>query len=300
MDNDINLKLVSATAVKDYMFCSMFFKLKYLYELPYMPGSIKEAFYYFYRSALLKFFHEVGLANKPLRKCISEAQELFVKKMRLALASFGKLDMSGEDMVAKGVLQLNEVHSLFAPQRDVIAAIDLPIVVDYKGVDIQYNLDVLVIENDAHSTRKFKVFGVADDYSDMALSNKHDGLHFGLMKKTLMDHFSTGRKGEGNFSQAQMEVIKVSGAKASISNSHHAPKPEFHLDPLIDTAIAGIDNGVFLPTAQAQKCKSCWFNNICSAKLCGPEVDPEKAASLHKKMSTKAVKTINNAAINSK
>lgn len=295
MNDELNLKKVSSNALEDYLYCGLLFKYKHVLELPYMPGSIKEAFYYAYKTALLKFFHEVGLANKPLRKCTAEAQELFVKKMRFALAVFGKLDLSGEDLVAKGVLQLNQAHSLFAPQRDILAAIDLPVTVNYSGVDISYNLDALIVENDSSSARKFRALAIADDFSDMALSAKHDNLQFGLMKKTLMDHFSTGKKGQGAFSEAKVEVIKVSGAKSASSSTHYAPQPESHLSPVVDTAIKGIEHSIILPTAHAQKCKSCWFNDICSTKHCS--TDPVNHAHLKQKMAAKVTKVAKNASI---
>lgn len=299
MDNEVNIKTVSAAAIEDYLFCSLYFKYKNIFQLPYMPGSVKEAFYYSYKTALLKFFHEVGLANKPLRKCISEAQEIFVKKMRLALASFGKLDLSGEDLVAKGVLQLNEAHTLFNPDRDILAAIDLPVTVNYKSTSINYNLDVLMVKNDFTSARKFRVLGIADDFSDIALSNKHDGLQFGLMKQTIKEHFMTGKKGAGSFSEAKIEIIKVSGAKPSSSSTHHAPQPEFHLNPLVDNVITGIKNEVYLPTAQEQKCKSCWFNDICQTRHCG-DTEVKQIEHVRTKLNNKARKIAENAATNTR
>lgn len=292
----MNLKKVSSAAIDDYLFCGLHFKLKHLYKLPYLPGSVKEAFYYAYRSALLKFFHEVGLANKPLGKCISAAQEVYVKKMRVALATFDKLTLAGEDLVAKGILQLNEAHTLFVPNRDVIAAIDLPIEVDYNGVAIGYNLDAMIIHNDHTLARQIRLLAIADDFSDLAMSNKHNGLHFGLMKQAVKDHFATGKKGAGNFTDAQAEIIKVSGAKSSISSASSGARPAAHLSPLLDTAIDGIQKQVFLPTAQESKCKSCWFNDICSAKLCGPVRDEDNVSHLITKMNAKSVRTLKDAA----
>lgn len=290
MEDVNNIKKVSASGLEDYLYCSLLYKFKHQYKLPYMPGSVKEAFYIAYKSALLKFLHEVGLANKPLRKCIAEAQQLFVKKMRFALGSFDKLDMSGEDLVARGVLQLNESHSLIRPNKDVVAAIDLPVSVNFSGVEIDYTIDGIIVQNDGTASNRIRVVSVVDDFSDLALSAKHDQLQFGLMKQSLKEHFMTGKKNGGAFSQAQVEVIKVSGASTESSATHHTQSPAQHLDPLATTAIKGIEEGIFLPTGQAQKCKSCWFNDICSNNLCGPDLEPQKVEFLTKKLRTKQTK----------
>mgnify|MGYP000890876991 CR=1 FL=1 len=287
MDDELNIKRVSVSAIEDYFYCSLMFKLKHLYKLPYFPGSVKEAFHNAYKTALLKFFHEVGLANKPLRKCIAEAQELFVKKMRFALACFEKLDLSGEDLVAKGVLQLNDVHKLFAPDRDIIAAIDLPVTVNYKDIEIDYNIDALIVSNDQTLARKVRVLAVQDDFSDVALSARHDSLQFGLMKQSLSEHFMTGKKGL-SFSEAKCEIIKVSGAKSATSTTHYSSSAEDHLSPLVDTAVKGMNNGIYLPTGQASKCNSCFFKDVCTAKLAGPDLTKKKHDYLTTKLNAKA------------
>lgn len=216
--------------------------------------------------------------------------------MRFVLGSFEKIDISGEDLVARGLLQLNESHKLIRPHIDVVAAIDLPVTVNYTNHEIDYNIDALVVNDDTNSSRTIRVISIVDDLSDMALSSKHDHLEFGLMKQSIREHFMTGKKNKGSFQRAQIELIKVSGTSPEISKTGYGQSVDTHLNPLLDTALHGIDQGVFLPTGQAQKCNSCWFNSVCNKSLCGPSFSKDKITYLEKKLKTKQKLAVTRAA----
>jgi len=293
MKNKINIQLRD---IQEYAFCGLMYKYKHMLKLPYVSLNAEDVYVDAMRSAISMIFRDFGLRRKSLRLTISEVASFYKDKMDAGNHKFLRNPMKMYDLYAQGLVLINTMYKYIDFSKDVVAITDFRHSIDVgNGVNIHDTVDAIIIKNDnLRSERYYALTTVIDDHSPMATSSRFDDLHVGFARATMIECFNPTLD-----RPIMHQFLSLFGTvKKSHRTSHH------NIDIFKSVARklgTGIKEQIFLPSAHASKCRSCWYNEICSNKFVDDHVSIRSYRSIEseaKKRSEEATASTSNVVYN--
>ena len=252
---------VSVTDLEEYAFCGLFYKFRRILEFPYIEQSSEEVYAAAMRSAFFSALRDFGLRKKTVVSAINDATYLFRSKFNEGSRNVTLNPERLTDLYAQGLIILSTLHQTLNVSKDVVAATSVPYKIELPEGIISDSLDALIVRDDSdHKTRSYVLLTAIDDQSFTATSDRLHDLHAGFAREVLLDQLNTNRQ-----HPIEHQFFSLFGnMKPSVRRVWSQSR---YFKTIASKLLSSMRSNIYLPTSAQSKCRSCWFQQICSNRF---------------------------------
>jgi hypothetical protein len=241
-----------------YGYCSLRYRYKVVWKLPYREESPRAAYAEAIRRAISRLLY--GLSDTTASNAKAAALRLFNTLWSRACKGMPWDPEILTGMRIEGHLALHDMFQRIGSDDQVLGG-SLPAEVAIgDSLVLRSTVDGMIMRSDSDAYRTLCIVHVTDEKSPLATPRYQP-----LKRQWTIEVVRKQLK----FRDKQIAHWVFSPF------THHAPKlydaPSQRME-FVEAARAlahGVDAKVFIQTPHRERCRSCWYRNICSARHCG-------------------------------
>ena len=256
-----------------YGYCPLRYRYKQEWKLPYRELSPEHAYAEVLRVSISRLLLAMATGRRSVEAAKVSALRTFDQGWKRHTVGLPVEDGKVTGLKLEGHLALFDFLNRLAPDDQVIGGSFPTSVVVGEFLAVDGDLDGLIMRGDDTSRRRLLIVHVSNERSPL-WSPRYQPLKFqwGLEVVRKQLGYEQGRVGHIIFSPWSVKPPRVRDATSE--------RAEFRASA--QALAKGIEAEVFFQTPHRERCKTCWYKGICTARHCGKvkpgEVEKMKAA----------------------
>lgn len=256
-----------------YGYCPLRYRYRYEWKLPYRELSPEHAYAEVLRVSISRLLLALAGRRRSVELAKASALRTFDQGWAAAVQGLPVGNERVTGLKLEGHLALFDFLNRLAPDDEIIGGAFPTSVACNVDLAVGGSLDGLIMRGDDTSRRRLLIVHVSNEKSPL-WSPRYQPLKFqwGLEVVRKQLGYEQGRVGHIIFSPWAVRPPKVRDATSE--------RAEFIASA--QALAKGIAAEVYFQTPHRERCKTCWYKGICTARHCGKvkpgEVERIKAA----------------------
>lgn len=239
-----------------YGYCSLRYRYKVEWGLPYKERSPEEAYAQVFRKAVSRLLYDVP--KKGVERAKEISQRVFDISWEAAWPETRCGQVKASGMKLDGHLALYEFMARIRSDDKIIGG-RFETELSIKDFVVRHQIDGLVMRHDKSATRTLALIHVSREKSPL-WAPKYQPMQFQWAMGTV-------RRQLQHVKRVTHWVFSPYTRVAPRMYDGAVERADFRA--VAESLHKGVQSGVYMQTPHSERCGTCWYQRICSAQHCG-------------------------------